>query len=284
MANNREALLNDFVTFEQSVVVEHIATEDGRGAWFKTKLNPTTSEKESFAQFLQALVALITNSGKRIPGPLNLERNRIQSLRNAFQKAIFLHACLKTFCLVANRHNRAGHVKADQIQSLVKQVKIIRDDPTLCTREQRECAAIAIVREAYRACGKLDLPTDEDFQYALLSLEAFTDKASPFYEKTRARTVQNLTILVQHEVEALKNLNTVQIARRYEQRHATGCWRRGAYHFAVSHVPGEELVCKIAHMAILHWRVWAPIAYCKEEPRWSSDGNDDDDDDELTKE
>lgn len=87
--------------------------------------------------------------------------------------------------------------------------------------------------------------------------DACTPTSCDFEFLTR-HLIAQLKDLVANEVQAIKNLSPVQILNRH-----TAQAKRSRVKSRVVEEPAmlRNMAQRLAHIAVLHWRVWAPILY-----------------------
>jgi T-complex protein 11 len=82
--------------------------------------------------------------------------------------------------------------------------------------------------------------------------------SSRLYQEAEQRVLQALFPVLQNLVATYTPLSSVQI---FETAIASKSSQGGAPHPAPRLQELKDIATRIAHMGILHWRVWAPLAY-----------------------
>lgn len=235
--------------------------------WLKRDSNAVKSPSDKLRCFVDALVDIVASNERNIPTTLFLEDERIRELRRTFDDSILLHSCHKV--LHAMAHSRLSAPSAfTQAQRTILSQRLctIINEPAPTQSQRLESIAVELARHVNSRINRQNsLPCEDTIEWAQYQLEAYTDRSSPFYKPQHTHAVQRLRHAVHLEASRFADLDTVQMARRCQA--LAGLPNRSSF-FTQS-----WFAMKVAHMAILHWRVWAPILYLREEP---SDGETDD--------
>ena len=131
-----------------------------------------------------------------------------------------------------------------------------RRNPAACNRE----VALEVVQEAYNLCSFKTLPDERLVTLAQLHLQQATNLTSTVYGETRDLLGNDLADLVDQEVKELLNLTPLQMLNHLNPGplgSETTCGMHGL----------SNIAKRTAHIAVLHWRIWAPILY--EQPQLS---------------
>ena len=138
---------------------------------------------------------------------------------------------------------------------------IVGKDTTQSRRElwetQIEDVAMEMTQAAYIVCelGNYQIP-DEDYECAIGFLkQAFADKydlvADAFHARLERMTFDHCAIF-----QDKTPLQMSEDQKQWEQaRNDNKTWRADA----------EDIARRVAHMSVLHWRVWAGLVYLRDE-------------------
>ena len=114
-------------------------------------------------------------------------------------------------------------------------------------------------------CDLQKAPSLDDWKDATSSLVYASDPNTSVHETLRSYLAEDLQELIKREVETIKGFTPMQISDRYLPVGSAQVPSR-------SLTQDTELLLvaqQIAHISVLHWRVWAPILY--EQPYKSGD-------------
>ena len=119
---------------------------------------------------------------------------------------------------------------------------------------QSENVALEIVREGYKLCNIQGLPSEK----MVTDTEKFLQKGwrtqSDLYQELESFLCRDLENRVDQEVESTVSLTPLQILNHHNPEPALREPKNARDRL-------QSIARRIAHIAILHWRVWGPILY-----------------------
>ena len=303
----RLLMVDDFIHFEQKVSLRRIPREPNlihARSWFQP-LGFNGSRAAQFSAFQTAFIGLIATNCRVYPPTFEHDFDRIRLLQLDFQFCITQAACGKTFVETLRQLDHHRLPSSRSYDDLLNRISALitnedsKPDAIACVKE----VALEIVRESYTVCGLEDLPSDELLEATEQRLLRSWNPASPLFKHFNEYFRTNLTNLVDHEVEAIVNLTPLQILNHFNPApsplspsHHQPQQHQNPQHWAQDEKLQNGLLSiakRMAHIAVLHWRVWDPILYRQPwsmdmhgnlvrvgPQRVDGDDNDDDDDDD----
>lgn len=291
-ANYQLLLLRDFM-LSSSVVDERrqisSRLEDGWEVsnWLDL---PNSFSKSHFATFVTKFISLVVEPGFLLPAALALDHARIYKLQKTFRHLTVRASCIYTLVSLLHLLGWSGPAPApstDYVASLI--VAIEQDNATIDATEQREALILGIANHAHELCGRKGLPSSEllchakDMLHTLTEPSASTCSSSAVSRMVQASLSVPLTTLVDQEMEFVSGWNAIQLANRYTSTSTSttiSTSTKPAMNATSSSSPEplsldataaqpsiettlEGMARKMTHIAILHWNVWAPILYLR---------------------
>lgn len=227
--------------------------------WFVDK-----RQKKGLSSGLMILTPAITNiiveNSPTLPPTFTLDYIRLRALQEDFESLMSQAACRWTLEKVLSSLKSRGSVPQIIYDRLFARVCIIRS-PTETKRSPLGRASdditLEIVRMAYNFCGISNLPSTKDIEYAQSKLEYCCDDTTSVYKDLQLHLAEDLQIMVDEEVHVMKNLTPMQVANRYVPEIPI----HPLPPIVTEKIQLRSLAQRIAHISVLHWRVWGPILY-----------------------
>ena len=255
-------MVDSTVGMEQQDFVQRIAKGwDVRQAytWFAKERQDRKSISGLHTLAASVTNMVITNSDV-LPPTFTLDYIRLRTLQTQIQGLIFQTGCRWTFEEVLDKLEWRGSIPRFSCDALFARIAaVISEDPTRgCLAQQTEHVTLEIVRGAYKTCNVQGVPTFEDEEFARSNLIYASDPATNVFKVLYRYLEEDLCELVEEEVEAIKDLTPMQISNRYLPEFSV--------HTPPQHAISQQadllrVAQQIAHISVLHWRVWAPILY-----------------------
>lgn len=251
-------MIDNTVKFEQIDFLDRLSHGwDVREArdWFAKE-----RQARNTSQALPMLAALITDlvitDSAMLPPTFTLDYIRMQTLQSQFQRLMYQIACRWTFEETLNSLSQKS-IPQSSYNDLYARISVLTSDeesrryPSQKTKD----ISLEIVRLAYRLSSPHKVPSSEDLDFAESNLLYASSPSTNVFESLQRYLAEDLHQLVEDEVTTIKDLTLVQITNRY---HSEPSIRPG--------VITEEsdllrIAQQIAHISVLHWRVWGPILY-----------------------
>ena len=200
---------------------------------------------------------MVTDRTKTLPTTLGHDVDRLLVLQTDFYVELYQEACNQAFADTLQRLGWIGMPPSDSYSRMLARTLALIDK-----RGRRNPAAsevaLEVVQEAYHLCNFKTLPDERLVTLAQLHLQQATNLTSTVYKETRDLLGNDLADLVDQEVKDLLTLTPLQMLNHLNPgplSSETTCGMHGL----------SNIAKRTAHIAVLHWRIWAPILY--EQPR-----------------
>lgn len=203
--------------------------------------------------FIAAVTDLISQDANQLPPTFTLDYVRLRNLQADFRGLKYRVTCLQTLKATLKNIKWIGTLPQSSYDNLFGRISVLMSDnlPMIDYSQRIDDAALEIVREAYKLSKNPRIPAVEDLDFAQTYLRDSCEGDNDVFEDLEVSLGDQLHRLVEREIDAIGNLTPVQIINHYT--------------LETTLVSEEaELLCmaqRIAHIAVLHWRVWAPMIY-----------------------
>ena len=259
-------MINECIDYEQRLFLSRIPRDmELRRAqsWFVQSKKDSSIFREpvhcaQLAMFLRGLVSVVANQDSIIPLPLEYDFKRLSELKTEFQSCVEVERLreifIKTLC-------RLGWYKTASLEihkRFFQRVAAFKASYDLsCNYQNTSEIALEIVRASHQVCDLKSLPADSLLEATRQDLEALKSGLDVSIQ-LRDNLSATLEDLVDKEVQSMTKLSPLQISDRLAP--VVPC------QLPVDGVrPSLECISKrLAHIAVLHWRVWNPILYQQE--------------------
>jgi hypothetical protein len=253
--------VNSTVGFEQQDFLRRVAEGwDPTAAyvWLSKEQQVRRSISGSSA-FVAAVTDLIVQDADSLPPTFTLDYVRLRTLQADFLSLKFRSCCLRTFQTTLKMLKWDGAVPQRSYDGLFARLSVLISNETIQNEHSSRLgdAALEIVREAYKICKITKIPAAEHLESAEKLLKDSCDRNNNVFADLESSLGNQLHKLVEHEVDTIGNLTPVQIINHYGSQ---------ASFNASSKEVNEQtellrIARRLAHIAVLHWRIWAPIIY-----------------------
>lgn len=272
-------LIEDTVNFEQQYHMDRIAR--GRidvararswyhaPAWRNDQQHETSMERELFlrpdtTKFLDALLyTLLSPACTPFPDTFKLDAERLRSIRSDIYDLFCLDACELVFTQVAGRR-ALSHSQKNTLRFVISSV--VHQSPYGSSWEDN---IENIAAETVRQLSNLpdgELPPSQEAQLRTkteqLLRQIFSDPSRFYFAAKAEAAQQHLLPIVQADLEQFNRASLVEVFNSYlpsPKALAHQKLRPTQPHDSSSVL--ADVGRRIAHVAILHWRIWSPIVY-----------------------
>ena len=261
-------MADDSVHFEQKYFLRKIADQEDYSAalkWFRCRnseeLETCISDEARLKTFSRSVLAIVTSTPNTpiatiAPKTFTFDMDRLQALRIKYQGCVYQDFYIEA--LLRNLHS-LGYSGTPPLSVcndlLVRIINLASPQRTIdgCYAELAR-AALEIVRRAYELCNRTDLLEEETVQNTITFIQRAQNAKSAIRQDLDNHLSHTLQMLVDHELETIFNLSPLQILNHYaHQRFSTDLYESQE---ALRHIANQ-----IAHITVLHWRIWSPILY-----------------------
>ena len=251
-------MLDSTVAFEQSDFLSRI--ENG---WDPSEARTwLASERQSrglpsgASTIVPAVTSMIVYDDDYLPPTFTLDYARLRSLQTQFQNLMDRAACLRTFKAMLKRLGCNAPIPESFNNDLFARISTLTiDQPN--HSDQVADIALEVVRRAYKVCKLHHLPSSTDQEFAECHLQQNYERANDYFSDLERHLGDQLLRLTEQEISVIGNFSPVQIVNHYQPQSSSKSLAKPVT------IESELLIIaqKIAHITVLHWRVWAPLIY-----------------------
>jgi hypothetical protein len=220
---------------------------------------------EPLSSLIHGIIEQCTQQEKitDLPVPLAYDRLRMERLQEDVQDILYLHICVHVFKDFIHQYFSDRELPPAAYKTLQWRIIAIVENYGSGSRSENwqvqiEDVAMEITRVAYVECGLKDhaIP-DDDFKSTTKYLrQAFTPEsygslASKLHVKLEQMTLTYASIF--------DEWSPLQISEA--QKH----WQLNRLDKSLWRADAEDVARRLAHIAVLHWNVWAELVYLEGE-------------------
>jgi hypothetical protein len=194
-----------------------------------------------------------------LPVTLAYDRLRMERLQEDVQDIIYLHICVHVFkAFVRQRFSNRGLPPGTYKTLQWRIITLVENDNSGSRNEswrvQIEAVAMEITRAAYVECGlKHSTIPDDDFESTTRYLRwAFTANSYGILAKKLHTKLEEMTFM---HASIFQEWSPLQISEA--QKH----WQQSRLDKSLWRADAEDVARRVAHIAVLHWNVWAELVY-----------------------
>ena len=205
--------------------------------------------------FVKSIIELVVTTGESFPSTFMFNYDRIRILRSDFRSCVYQAICIQGFEYITRPEGRVA-LHSQSCDSLLKRIISVvgPDMSTHSWTRNASAVALEILREVYALRGIEGLPDETLLEQTEKSLRQYWDFGSAAYGEVEDHLYSRLEILVKQEIEAVEHLTPLQILNYV---HPGPCDSNAEE----DNEPLLSIARRIAHIGVIHWRVWAPILY-----------------------
>ena len=206
----------------------------------------------------EGIVGIVKSSSSKYPSTFLFDTDRLHSLQTRFRYKLHKEIIRRTLAHFATRSrcHRQG-ASTTSSQHLLSRIDAMLEPADLASNWSTNASTIAleIVRCLPDFNNSCSLPTMDILQEVETFLKDAESEASELHTAAEEHLQDKLRPLVAREVKSGKHLTLSQLSNRFQP-----CLRQdGAPMNQQEEL--EAIAKKIAHLSILHWRIWGPILY-----------------------
>ena len=263
-------MIEDTVDFEQRYFLKKIANgwNVARAhAWYQAPLGIPASDASSQASrllaFAEDIVDMVVSGHTRFPATFVFDFKRLRLLQGGFRECKQQQIYTQVFCKLAERTGWTGQIPPESIHSLLRRTYVLRDSEKIemISSTSIDSIALEIVRETAKLCQPSEMPDEQLVKDTKDELQNLSITASSNLEDWDHPLCYNLAEMAEQKVTAIMGLNPLQMQNHFLAKIPKV--ELGPVEAAL-----DEIAQTIAHIAVLHWRVWVPILY--ENPSYAS--------------
>ncbi|KAK4694016.1 hypothetical protein P7C71_g3487, partial [Lecanoromycetidae sp. Uapishka_2] len=251
----RLSLIDSTIPFEQQDFLRRIAegwNPSEAHAWLSNEQRERSLSSGS-STFIAALADLISQDADRLPPTFTLDYVRLRTLQADFHSLKYRTACLETLKATLKNLKWTGAIPQSSYDNLFARIFALSSNEVLKNPHPQNIsdAALEVVREAYKLSRNDRVPDKEDLTFAQDYLRDSCEGNNGVFEELEGSLGDRLHKLVEQEIDTIGNLTPVQIINHYAPQSKSVNERNDLLSMAQ----------RIAHIAVLHWRIWAPMIY-----------------------
>ena len=264
----RLILVDDSIHFEQRYFLERIAEhEDFSSAlrWYGNQdaegLCARNGDKAQLKAFSERVVDIVikplrTPIATIAPKTCAFDVDRLQSLRVKFQGCIYQDLYIEASLLNLRYLGYSGTPPVKICNDLLVRIINLADPRQMVddTHNRVTRAALEVVRRAHELCNCAEVPGEATVQTTINFIKQAQNPDLQFQQDLNHHLSDTLQILVQQELETISELTPLQILNYYAHQRLPA----GQYESQESLL---NIAKQVAHITVLHWRIWGPILY-----------------------
>ena len=213
-------------------------------------------EDSSLDIFTKAVIDLVIGNDPALPDTFLYDIGRIQALQADFQVSLSRKIHGETFIRVLEFLGHSASPPLSTYNALLQRICKLEDSSRvqgMWPAQLEDHLILEIVRTAYSVSKMTSLPTDE---HVIIAKQYLEDVRSIHREDLECELRSDLEEIVDRELSAICHLTPLQIQNHYQpnpmfprpETERDDLWSIGE---------------RLAHIIVLHWRIWAPIVYLK---------------------
>ena len=256
-------MIDDSVQFEQTHFLRRIASGfpvseayDWFGYAAQDGSQEPVSPKTRLVVFTRAMVdVIITDRASSYPTLVH-DADRLRGLHHDFRKCILQEICNDAFKRALLLVGYVYRPPLESYKHLQRRIDILSESCYSISNIvlDAETIAMEIIREVYRVCNFNNLP---DLQL-LGNTERYLNEAwnpdSNMYQLLEDFLCDDLEDMMDEELDLISNLSPLQILNHYNPD-------TSFLEVRSEPDPLRTIAQRLAHITVLHWRIWAPILY-----------------------
>ena len=251
----RLLMIEDNIHYEQTMMLNLVANgwdfAEAR-MWFVDSCgcDPTDLPPDvRLRSFTERVIRLVVDDELTIPNTFLHDTERIRALQIQCSFETHYRACATTLKNLLETHGLASPTH-EVFQRLISRVSALLGQEGTMRSPSVFPIALEIIRELNRQRKVPDLPDNYLVGYVVHLLQGLLDRQSSLFASLR----YDLGSITLQEIRKLESLSPKQMLDHVESRRMS--------------MPPESKPCsisimakRIAHLTMLHWRIWAPILY-----------------------
>ncbi|KAL8726751.1 MAG: hypothetical protein Q9181_005937 [Wetmoreana brouardii] len=257
-------LLEESIEYEQTQMLDRIATGwsiSHERRWFENAYdNPQSHDR--FLMFKESVIDMTVSPWDDFPLTFINDHDRLHALQYEFRLHHYGTACGCTLGATLRRLGWMGDPPAWSYAQCMQRVwAVAASQGEAFNLGPHPDVVLEIVRIAFKVCDTSELPDSGTLAFARLYLQEALHDNTTIHLKIKSKLRNGLVGLVHSEVTAISNMTPLEILHRYEPNPPGPS---AGTHRDVNLL--ENIARRIAHVLVLHWRVWAPILYNQPDP------------------
>lgn len=212
--------------------------------------------RSDLAIFMHAVVDLVVAKRANFPPTFEYDFQRLHRLQAEFQDCVRMATYGVIFIQAVGHLGFIVSPTREVCDNLTRQITDLTAslDAAVGSAAHYEAVTLQIVRQAYLYCGNDSLPSDSLLKEMERTLRRARNAQTIEFRQVQAMMFNNLYDLVEEHVISTINLNPWAVIDRLNPMPSNP--------YALEEDVNLPVVARrLAHILVLHWRVWAPILY-----------------------
>ena len=260
-------MIDDSVHFEQKYFLKRIAAGTINVAqardWYATAVQNERYNLDAsnthLAAFARSIIVMVMSNDVDLPTTFTFDVDRLQLLHVQIQKCMFQVICREAFIQCLSGIGYFATPSMDACSNLIQRVSNVsgRYSTDNSGNDRINDVALEIVREAYRVRALDSLPDEALVERTQGYLSYALQRDSHILQNLEDWLCIELEDMVNGELEQISKLTPLQLLDRYAHSR-----NRVTSTSAIKGPDDLQVIAQqIAHITVLHWRVWGPILY-----------------------
>lgn len=268
-------MVEDCIRFQQRIFLHRITREPGlreAHSWFR---KPRRWDRENrfswfheldmvemrdevvrsdLAFFIHAVVDLVVSNSPNFPPTFEYDVQRLRRLQAEFQDCVRMATYGIIFIKAMGHLGFIVSPPSEVRDKLTKDITDLTASLEVDSAAHYEAVTLEIVRQAHCYCGNESLPSDSLLKAMEGALRQARNPQDIEFHRVQAMQFNDLYGLVEEHVISTINLKPWSVIERLNPSPLD------------PYAPEEDVnlpvvARRLAHILVLHWRVWAPILY-----------------------
>ncbi|KAL8827704.1 MAG: hypothetical protein Q9170_006903 [Blastenia crenularia] len=253
-------LLEDSIQYEQTQILSRIAAGwsiSYERDWFETT-HDCDEPEDRFSMFVNKVIDKVAARSSDLPLTFSADLDRLRALQHDFRLCHYHAACVATFRSTLRQLGRKDTLSDQSYAQIMQNIWAVIVGLGPLFEFGPHCAVtLQIVSEAFQVCDISALPDSNTLYYATLAFKDALDDT----REVKSRVWNELARLVYLEADVIFDMSPLEILNRYDPGPAEPSDGPRKADLSL-----ESVARRTAHVAVLHWRVWAPILYSQPAP------------------
>ena len=268
MANNqirnlRHYMVNESTRCEQRYFSDRVSqglldVEGSKDWYYKTVPQQNTIDLIAGDckqyELASRVLELVVNPPDELVPTFVYDRDRLRTLNHDYQVVFFQKVIRAAFERLLRNLGSNAKLTTESMQKLT--YRVCRVQPNLLSKEPRrlplDTIILEITRTAYEFCGISILPQDLHLLHVKHSIDEAMSGGSVLHHHLEQGLLEELELNLQWEVNTIRGMSPLQMSYHLNPK---------PYSNPADQDLLRSLVQRVAHISVLHWRVWSPTFY-----------------------
>lgn len=211
--------------------------------------------------FVKSIIDLVvTTTAENFPLTFMFDDERLRILQSDLQSCVCQEACIQLFKCIVHQGGWVDLPSQDCDRLLKRIISVVGPDSSRHSWARNASAvALEIVRAVYELRNFESVPDETLLEQTEAKLRESWNLDSAAYVGVEDHLYPDLEALVKQKIEAVEHLTPLQVLNYCSPEPYDS-------NAEENNKPLLSIARRIAHIGVLHWRVWAPILYEQQHP------------------